>query len=232
MIVVRREAQLLLVTQPDHAHFAVELLGLRRHDGLNGHPRREDILFAAREHDNGWREADAAPRIDASAHRPLDFRDCPTGLRHEIWLRGAARYADSRPYASLLIAEHALALHRERTGRDWEGFLARILELQEELAERSGCSQGAWLEDYRFLAWADAAALAALGVWPRFDQPLGRGEERAGTLRLDPFPLAGGTHFDIACRWIPDRPYPDALDLARTLAESRWTRLRVGVLPW
>lgn len=232
MIVVRREGQLLLVTQSDHAHFAAELLALRRHDGLKDHPRREEILFAVREHDNGWREADAVPRIEPSSHRPLDFRDCPTGLRHEIWERGVERYVEQRPYASLLIVEHALALHRDRTGPEWKDFLDRLRVLQEDLAERSGCQEGGWQDDYRFLAWADASALAALGVWPQFDLPLGRGEERSGTLRLDPFPLAGATHFEVACRWIPDRTYTDVPNLAQTLAESRWTRLRVGVLPW
>src|SRR4029453_3122394 len=232
MIVVRREAGLLLVTQPDHAHFAAQLLALRRQEGRADQGGREDILFAVREHDNGWREADAAPRVDPASKRPLDFRDCPMALRQEVWLRAVNRYAENRPYASLLIAEHAIAIHRDRSGPEWEDFLARLRALQKRIAESAGCQPGALAADYRFLAWADAAALAALGVWPRFEQPLGRGEERAGDLHLDPFPLAGATHFEIACRVVPDRDYSDAGDLAGVLAESRWRTVRVGVAPW
>src|SRR5262249_53740757 len=65
--------ELRLVTQPDHAHLSGELLSLWRADGLPAHPRRAETLFAGREHDNGWREADAAPRWDAAAGRPRDF---------------------------------------------------------------------------------------------------------------------------------------------------------------
>ena len=232
MIVLRRGAELLLVTQPDHAHLAAELLALRRHGGVLGHARRDDILVAVREHDNGWREADAAPRLDPRNGRPCDFRDYPDGAREEVWLRGVERFAESRPYAALLIAEHGLAVHRDRAGEVWKAFLDRLTAARDELASRSGAEPEIWQEDYRFLAWADAAALAAVGVWPRFELELGRGEERAGKLHLDPFPYAGATHFTFGCRRIPDREYQSALDLAATMAESRWLRASVGVSPW
>jgi len=231
MIVVRRPAELLLVTQPDHAQFAAQLLALRRLDGLGDHPRRDDILFAVREHDNGWREADSVPHLDERA-RPLDFRDVPPGLRQEVWLRGVLRYSESHPHAALLIAEHARRLHQDRSGDGWPGFLLHLDSLRTELAETSGAQEAAVAEDYDFLEWADAAALAALGVWPRFSLRLGRGEERAGALHLEPFPLAGSTHFEIACRRVPDRAYDGIRDLAATLAESRWGTVRVRVLPW
>jgi hypothetical protein len=231
MIVVRRDAELLLVTQPDHAQYASQLLGLRRRDGLAAHPRRDEILFAVREHDNGWREADAVPRIDGRS-RPLDFRDCPMDLRQEVWLRGIARYAESRPYAALLIAEHARRLHLERAGEGWEAFRTRVEALHTEIGERSDATPDEIREDYAFLEWADAAALASLGVWPSFSLPLGRGEERSGKLHLDPFPFAGSTHFEMACRRVPDRAYSGVPDLAATLAESRWQTVRVGAVPW
>jgi hypothetical protein len=233
MIVAPQEdGQLLLVTQPDHAQLAARLLALRRLEGLAGHPRQDDILFAVREHDNGWREADAVPRLDAATARPLDFRDCPTPLRQEVWLRGVTRYRERHPYACALIAEHARALHRGREGEDWAAFMEALASLQEELAARAGAEPRSWTADYRFLAWADAAALAAVGVWPRFDLPLGRGELRSGALHLQPFPFAGATHFELACRYLPDRPYASTADLAGALAQSRWTTVRPGVVPW
>jgi hypothetical protein len=231
MIVVRWDGELLLVTQPDHAHFASRLLALRRDDGLAGHPRRDEILLAVREHDNGWREADAAPRVDERS-RPLDFREAPAPLRQEVWLRGVARYAERQPYAALLIAEHARRLHAGHEGAGWAEFRTRLGQFQEDLQARSGSLSQSLESDYGLLEWADAAALAALGVWPAFDLARGRGENRADGLHLRPFPLAGSTHFEIACRRIPDRAYESGLDLARTLVESRWATVRVGVLPW
>jgi hypothetical protein len=231
MIVVRRDGELLLVTQPDHANFAARLLALRRDDGLAGNPRRDEVLLAVREHDNGWREADAAPRVTEGA-RPLDFREAPAPLRQEVWLRGVARYAEHQPYAALLIAEHARRLHDGHRGEDWDEFRNRLGQFQEDLQARSGSLAQSLEADYPLLEWADAAALAALGVWPAFKLACGSGENRSDGLHLRPFPLAGSTHFEIACRRIPDRAYESGPDLARTLVESRWGTVRVGVLPW
>lgn len=231
MIVVRRDGELLLVTQPDHAHFAARLLALRRDDGLAGNPRRDEVLLAVREHDNGWREADAAPRVNDRL-RPLDFREAPAPLRQEIWLRGVARYAEHHPYAALLIAAHARRLHADLRGEDWAEFLMRLGQIQEDLRARNGPDPQGLDADYGLLEWADAAALAALDVWPSFNLARGGGENRADGLHLRPFPLAGSTHFEIAARRIPDRAYESGPDLARTLAESRWGAVRVAVLPW
>lgn len=231
MIVVRRGASLVLVTQSDHAHLAAELLSLWRLDGFPAHPRRDDILFAVREHDNGWREEDAVPRLD-DAGRPLDFRQAALPQRVEIWQRGVERYAETRPYAARLIAEHALAVHQDRLGQDWEIFRRSLEDLSAELDATLPGRAATVREDYRYLAWADAAALAAAGVWPEFDLELGRGQLRGSDLHLDPFPFVGVTTFSMACRTVPDRPFASVLDLAGALAESRWSELRPRGRPW
>ena len=99
-------AELRLTTQPDHAFFAAELLSLWTTDGLPANPRREDILFATREHDNGWREADAAPSADRESGQPLDFMGVATTTRLDIWRRGTERYRSGRSYSAALILEH------------------------------------------------------------------------------------------------------------------------------
>ena len=53
MIVFREGDRLRLVTQPDHAAFAADLLSLFRLPDLVDHPRRADLLRAVRLHDNG-----------------------------------------------------------------------------------------------------------------------------------------------------------------------------------
>ena len=75
VIVVDKGDLLRVITQPDHARFAAELLSLWRADGLPEHPRREQLLFAVREHDNGWREADAAPWVDPATQKPEQTDD-------------------------------------------------------------------------------------------------------------------------------------------------------------
>ena len=65
MIVTTAPPGSRLVTQSDHARLAADLLRLFRLPELLEHPRRELLLRAIAEHDNGWWETDAAPRLDA-----------------------------------------------------------------------------------------------------------------------------------------------------------------------
>jgi Protein of unknown function (DUF3891) len=237
MIVTQLGSDLRLVTQPDHARLAGEILSLWYRNALPTHPRREELLFAVREHDNGWWETDAAPRADPANGRPVAFPDLPDEERRTLWRRGTRRHAADRPWASLLIAEHGLRVHRDRRGDPaWEPFLAELEELRPELlsaAEATVESGGEALEaDYGWLELADALSLAACG-------PAGGVVERPGLeaswdgerLVLEPFPLAGATTFRVACRTIPDRFFRGDADLGGELAAARWTELAVRVVP-
>src|SRR6185436_2206871 len=133
MIVRRDGDRLRLVTQPDHAAFAADLLSLFRLPALVDHPRRAALLRAVRLHDNGWRELDAAPPVDPANGLPYTFIELPRPLRLEVWERGTARYVDSDPYTALLTTEHALTLFAGEAATDgWRepfarhGFTARL----------------------------------------------------------------------------------------------------------
>lgn len=239
MIVARDHGSLHFVTQPDHARFAAELLALWRADGLPEHPRRAELLFAVREHDNGWREADAAPRWNAGLGRPHDFLTMPREERIEIWQRGTARFAGEHPYATLLVTHHAVRLHQDRPREEgWGDFLDYLAELQRGLLEELGISAEDLAADYR---WLDLADLISLAVCNRRSEPFERhgvrGLVRSGgpagvdlELALDPFPLAGATTFRIPCRSLPERPYAGDADLAVELALVRWGALAVRVV--
>jgi hypothetical protein len=231
VIVVPEGSELLLITQPDHAHFSGELLSLWRADGLPVHPRRDDLIFAAREHDNGWREADAAPRWDAERGRPHDFLSLPRQERIEIWERGTTRFAARRPYAALLIARHALNFFRSRREEEeWAAFVGFLEDFERSLLEETGVSREELNADYRLIDLADQISLAACNGWRESVARYGvRIEPRDGTLGLDPFPLAGATSFRIPCRRIPKRVYRGDADLGGELAAARWKERSVRV---
>ncbi len=107
------------------------------------HPRRAELLFAVREHDNGWREADAAPpRWDSERRQPHDFLTMPQAARIEIWERGVSRFAGEHPYAALLITRHARRLYSDRRGDEaWQGLLETLDELEQGLAEETGATE-------------------------------------------------------------------------------------------
>ena len=238
MIVAVADDRLLVITQNDHAHFASELLSLWRTDGLPEHPRRRELLFAAREHDNGWREADAAPICRATG-QPHDFMTVPRELRWEIWHRGTARFVTSEPYAALLILRHALHLHRSHRGDEaWDDVLQAWQRIESQLLEQHAFDPAAVELDYRWIDLSDELSLAACNRWtdPLVAHGI-RAELRTAndsilegnTLFLDPFPLAGTTTLKIACRLIPDRAYDGDVDLGTELAAARWRQCAVRV---
>ncbi len=233
MIVVEESDGLVLITQPDHARFAAQLLALWRTGELRHHPRRELLIAAVREHDNGWREADAAPRIDPATGRPYNFRSLPAEPRREIWQRGVDRFAEQDPYVALMLAEHSWQLHRgRRSGAGWPAYLDELAERRQDLLAATGLDAAELAADYRWLELGDALSLA---VCCRSGAPVVRdgltARLRAGELEIDPFPLAGATTFEIPGRRIPDRPYCGEADLARALGTARWTRWPVRCRP-
>ena len=234
MIIAEHEDRLRVVTQNDHAHFAAELLSLWRRDGLPENPRRAQILLAAREHDNGWRESDSAPRCDRETGQPVDFSSVSQELRREIWRRGVERIAGREPWTAALVVQHAVHLHRERGRRsaEWSELLDEWRELRSELLEAAGGDRETLARDYRWIELADLLSLAFCDRWRRELELHGyRARVRGSTLTLDPFPLAGATTFRLPCRWIPLRRYRGDADLGTELAAARWQEETVRVAP-
>lgn len=121
---------IVFVTQPDHARASGYLAahwGNRtfRPPGYStpcADPERlrGETVFAVAEHDNGWWEWEASPVLSPEDDLPLGFGEA---VRHqadafERWRLGINRFADSHPYASLLIGWHAYWLTAPKAGAD------------------------------------------------------------------------------------------------------------------
>lgn len=238
MVIVRRSGgELALVCQGDHARLAADLLALFRLPELADHPRRDALLRAVADHDNGWWEVDAAPRVDPTTGAPVDFLGLPDELRRELWERGVARFAPEDPGRAAQIAAHFLRLFGARAGDPhWGPLLERQREGLVALLEASGRTPAELAADDRWLELADQLSLVAcsgstapLAVAPWRAEV---GETPAGIeLRLDPFPLAGTTVLTLRERRIEDRPYRRDAELALALAAARWRTTGVRVSP-
>lgn len=233
MIVVTEQDTWLFITQPDHAAFAAELMSLWRAEGLPDHPRRAALLFAVREHDNGWREEDAAPRWNPERRQPHDFLTLPREARIEIWQRGVSRFAGEHPDAALRITRHARRLFQDRRGDEaWDSLLETLDELESGLIEATWATEEEIAADDRLLDRADRLSLAVCNGWTEpFESHGIRARLCDGTLALDPFPLAGATTFRIPCRRIPVRDYGGDAALGGELVAARWGEMKVRVGP-
>ena len=214
---------LLFVTQPDHARLAAELLARWEADGFPAHPRREMILLAAREHDNGWRELDDEIVFDSVAGKPLDFVDTPLDPKQAVWPRAVDRLAEISTYAAALVARHALFIYEAHRGTpEWAEFFRRMAARLEVLRERAAIDAADLESDYRFLCVADLLSLSFCSDW---SSPHTRGgvsvTTRAGAMTIAP-PVLGNARLPVRvrARRIPARAYASASEVRAALEDA------------
>jgi hypothetical protein len=163
MIVRPGHDRVLLITQPDHAHLARTVM--EHCVPLARLPRRDAILHAIGEHDNGWTEDDAAPSVDPGSGQVVDFVSAPLSLRHGVWPRAIARLADD-PWAAALVAQHAITVYdRFRPEAGWTPFFAGMAASRDALLRASGLSLDELVSDYAFVRLGDLISLTFCTGW-------------------------------------------------------------------
>lgn len=226
MIVRSAEYETLLITQPDHAALAATIVSAWRRDGLPESPRRDEIVTAAREHDNGWEDEDREPIVDQATGQILDFVAAPLEVRQRIWPRAVERLRRT-PYAAALVAEHALTVYdRSRTDPAWSQFFSGLEHSRENLlGDCPGATADGLRRDYFFVNAGDLASLTFCCGWTA--------PQRTGsyTMKLDddrlliaPDPFAGEeVPLTVTARRLPRRP-------VRSLEDARDLFMRAGTL--
>jgi hypothetical protein len=209
---------LVFITQPDHAILAADLVA--RFQGLVTHPRREAILLAVREHDNGWRELDDEIVFDDKNGRALDFINVPEPLKQGVWPRGIDRLAPASPHAAALVAEHALFVHEGNRGKpEWSAFFETVERQRASLVAQTGGSRAELADDYRFLALADLLSLSFCHGWRDARERFGHAVRCEGDDVIVSPAVIGGAPIplDIQGRRVADRRYTSLAELRAAL---------------
>jgi hypothetical protein len=157
VIVRHAHDDLHLITQPDHAHLAADII--QHAVALAARPRRDAILLAVAEHDNGWAEEDAAPIVIPATGRVADFVNVPLAVRHRVWPR-AIRRLEQHPWTAALVAEHAVVVYdRFRSEAGWAPFFAGMESARDSMVQVSGLTVDDLASDYEFVRLADLISL-------------------------------------------------------------------------
>jgi hypothetical protein len=201
----------LLITQPDHAALSARIMREWRAGGFPDAPRRSDILLAIAEHDNGWREVDAAPLMDEATGRIHDFVTAPDAIKRELWPRGVDRLAGT-PYAAALVAQHAVHVYRHKRGEaEWAPFFTQMEAMRDRyLHAAAPLTLDDLLRDYVFVRIGDLASLTFCNGWTEQQvDDVGYAIRCEGTLlTISPDPFEGRQiAIEVSAKELPSRPF-------------------------
>lgn len=215
-----------LITQPDHAHLARAIMD--HCIPLAVQPRRDAILHAIAEHDNGWAEEDAAPTVNPRSGNVADFVSVPLSTRHAVWPRAVARLAHD-PWAAALVAQHALTVYeRFRSEAGWTPFFGEMEAARGAILGASDMPLDDLVADYPFVRLADLISLAFC-TGSTDEQRFGDWTVQLSGSRVvvspDPF---GGAEIpmEIEAKVIRNQPFRSDAELRDALSEASTTTLR------
>jgi hypothetical protein len=215
-----------LITQPDHAHLARSIM--EHCVPLAARSRRDAILHAIAEHDNGWAEPDATPTLDSSDGHILDFVSVPLSVRHAVWPRGIARLADD-PWAAALVAQHALTVYgRFRSDSGWTAFFAEMEMRRDAMVRASGIPLDDLVADYPFVRLGDLISLAFCTGSADQQQVGDWAVQLSGTRVVVTPDVFGGAEIavEVTAKTIRSRWFRTDAELRDALREAHTTTLR------
>jgi hypothetical protein len=237
MIVRAVETDLWLITQPDHASLAAQMMDGWQTEGLPGRSTRAAALFATAVHDVGWTDVDALPVVDPQTGLPIDFMNAPVTVKQDVWRHALTLLPARSTYATALVAQHALTIFRRYRGHPaWIAFFDEMerardhwftADPHDDDSSRRAIDPPAdqrltFLQDYATVRIGDVLSLAFCNLWTSLELVEGYAVVMAGselTVTPDPF---GGIRLPISvrARRIARRRYETDEDLRAALSAA------------
>jgi hypothetical protein len=206
-----------LITQPDHAALAGRIMA--HWTSLGVAERRDAILRAVREHDNGWREPDDAPSVDPATGAILDFIGIATAVKQGVWRRCLDGLSDA-PWTAALVAHHAISVYdRFRGDPAWDAFFSDMEAARAGFLGRAGLPMESLVRDYVYVRLGDLASLAFCNAWSE-PQVLGPWTIRlldGRHLLVEPNPFVHDLPIAVDARALPLTPFASDEALAAGL---------------
>ncbi len=243
MILRRFQSRLLIVRQTDLMAISGDLAAAW---GNGLFPRPEPfapLIVAAAQHDAGWAEWEAAPKVDPATRRPYQFTDLPIEHHLAFYQRGVNEVAVKGAHSGLLVNLHCQGLYNQRFGIAPEMTMRRLAPAQEaavrhatvalrrqerELGRLVRIELPTLWEQYDLLQTFDLLSLV-LCMPPIQERQVGPVTLRPiddDEIAIEPWPFREPfLAVAVPGRLIADRDYADDADLRHELAAAEAVRL-------
>ena len=136
MLISRRNGDLHLVKQIEHARLCGDMVSRWGNERFDTPEPAESVRLGAAMHDEGWREADEQPLFNSEAGRPLHFLEIGMEEHVPLYGRGVDRAFDTDTYAGMMVSMHWTGLYRARWGMQAGRVEFADEKLQNEAVER------------------------------------------------------------------------------------------------
>lgn len=249
---------MLVITQRDHALLAGELADAWGNE-LAWRPEPwEDLVTAARRHDDGWVDWDENPTLNDYG-LPHDFITLATPERVIVYRRGVEIVGNETPHAQLLVSMHLVGLFLGRLQPEAPKLIDSLSGEDRKLVDKFIAEQDVWgkeppdgmkaqdlLAQYRLLQVFDLMSLVlcltpaggsagnTLGFVPLTAPGTNvvtmEMKLDEGRVTLDPYPLASEkVEVAISGRVLSSEPFDDLENYRRALANARTEELHFTV---
>jgi hypothetical protein len=116
MLISRRQGELCLVEQVEHASLCGDLVTHWGNERFASPDPLDGARTGAAMHDEGWREPDEQPLFNSEGARPLHFLEIEMKDHIPLYARGVDRAFEADSYGGLLVSMHWTGLYRSRWG--------------------------------------------------------------------------------------------------------------------
>ncbi|WP_051250735.1 DUF3891 family protein [Paenibacillus harenae] len=135
MIIYEKDDSYILIAQHDHARISGDLAAAWRDELFSGAARRDELTYAAYEHDSSWIELDRMPLWNDQSGCPYSFRDYPGNIRFVFYERALDSLQRTSEYAALLGSILYSTLAEKTRNEDTVSFVEREFARQSAIIE-------------------------------------------------------------------------------------------------
>ncbi|MBV9391234.1 MAG: DUF3891 family protein [Verrucomicrobia bacterium] len=134
------EGKVLVISQVSHSWISGQLARMWGNKLFQDFEPREEVCYAATQHDIGFLKADLHPEFNTETGLPYSFEELPESVHLDIWRASIYQLWSTCCYASLIVSSHFYNLCRRfhsEGEQQYSGEANRFLNEQSEFQSKT-----------------------------------------------------------------------------------------------